>query len=268
MKTLTKIKDNWCLNVVICSSGKRESLGLTLSSLKNNPSNVKIYIVSPGVAEPKIKKILSNSSIYDAQVLNEKTPGIYPAMNTALEVIDKGWVLFLGDDDSLLPNSFQIISKVLTHSTEEKAHFFNYLETTSKKHVHVAKFILVDSGIERGRMPTSHQAQIWDVTYLKNSNNFTTGIQIFYRFKIRIELCSDLLGYARAFSDSVSIGFHENFLTLVGTDGISNSKVFRRQFETLVILLNQKIITLFGLFKLLSRFTLSRMYTRMKNSCG
>lgn len=231
------------LGIIVTTLGERKSLIHTLESLRNLPNSVLITIVSPRSNQVEFQSWVSrNLNSREIGFVPDKRLGIYSAYNLGLEKSETKWILYLNDDDVLNTEEIEFVLNSLQNS-KAKVHFYGFERknrSISPLEIHDEKHFT--QYLKKGRMLTSHQAQIWSVDLLRELGGYRTKIDGLGLFRdVRLMICGDLDMYIRANLRENDYCVSNRILSRVGADGISENRKFRRIIEGNLVLLNNNV---------------------------
>ena len=251
------------LSVIICTEGKRSSLIKTLESISILSISSQVIIVTP-VSFEALDSIINDNNLgkIEFEYIEDKGLGIYEAMNLGIERASSRYSIFLNDDDKFLEEAINLGN----HIRGQK--FFDaYLApvnlVTLSNHLTSIGKVLDETCVKSGRMPTSHQGQIWSTLFLKNMYGFNTRIY-FGWIQFRLRVCADFEFYVRATSNNPQ--FRILFLPMVESalGGFSDTHPHRRIFESFLILMKYKIHNVPICMLYFLRFEISYFLRRIK----
>jgi hypothetical protein len=187
-------------------------------------------------------------------------------MNQGAMLIKSNFIVFINDDDVFDRNIHKNFSNIVSELTKcdilfassEVVGQINYVERPNTYYEKNARI---------GRMPISHQAQIWSTETLKDCGLFKESI--FLKFghivvQFHLHIASDFNTYVTAFLKGKKFGTTDLVLSSYSKGGMSDQRSQRRIIETILILYQKKMISIFGIFVLLFRFELSNLLRRFK----
>jgi hypothetical protein len=251
------------IGVVLCTLGERKSLIETFQSFEKIQDQIELIVICPVSAR---KKVLQESLEYinpsNIEVVIQEKPGIYASMNQGAMLIKSNFLVFINDDDVFDQNICKNFSSFTSElnkydvlfASSEVVGQMNHVERPNKHY---------EKNVRIGRMPISHQAQIWSTETLKDCGLFQDVI--FLKFgcivvRFNLHIASDFNTYVTAFLKGKKFGTTDLILSSYSKGGISDQKFHRRIIETVLILYEKKIVSLFGVLVLLFRFELSNLF--------
>jgi glycosyltransferase involved in cell wall biosynthesis len=251
------------LSVIICTEGKRESLKKTLESILVLDVSIQVVIVTPltfEVLNSLVKE--SNLGKISFQHVKDEGIGIYEAMNLGIEKASSRYTIFLNDDDKFLAEA-----RILGGYLREQEYIDAYLApvnlvSPSGLSTRIGKVLDLDS-IKFGRMPTSHQGQIWGTLFLRNMSGYNTKI-CFGLIKFQLRVCADFEFYVRATSNKPHFRILSLPIVEAELGGFSDTHPHRRMFETFLVLLRYRIHNPVSCLLYLIRFEVSYFLQRIK----
>lgn len=251
------------LSVIICTEGKRVSLIKTLESISILNISSQVIIVTP-LSYEALNSIIGNGNLGKIvfEYIEDKGLGIYEAMNLGIEGASSRYSIFLNDDDKFLEEA----TNLGNHMRKQKS-FDAYLApvnlfTNSNQLIRIGK-VLGDSCVKSGRMPTSHQGQIWSTLLLKSMSGFNTKIY-FGWIQFRLRVCADFEFYVRASSYNPQFWILSLPIVESALGGFSDAHPHRRIFESFLILLKYRIHNVAICILYLLRFEISYFLQRVK----
>ena len=251
------------LSVIICTEGKRASLIKTLESISILNISNQVIIVTP-VSFQTLNSIIKDNKLgkINFEYVEDKASGIYEAMNLGIERASSRYSIFLNDDDKFLEEAANLGS----HIREQKS-FDAYLApvnfvTSSNQMIRIGK-VLGGACVKSGRMPTSHQGQIWSTLFLKSMSGFNTKIY-FGQIQFRLRVCADFDFYVRATSHRPQFRILSLPIVESALGGFSDTHPHRRIFESFLILMKYRIHNAGICMLYLLRFELSYFLQRIK----
>jgi glycosyltransferase involved in cell wall biosynthesis len=253
------------LAIIICSTLERNSIADTLNSIKNIPRNWQVILVCPNFRNNKYQeKIEYYGQSINLTLVEDTGIGIYDAMNLGLKNTKSEFILFLNDDDALIEKNIEKISVKLKNMKVNGILFLPYQEKNKSKIQLAPQANLFKTKI--GRMPTSHQAQIWPKYLLVQLHGFQSKISIpgFHRM-MKLKIAADFDMYLRATNLEVENEIYLEPLTIVKGGGISDRKFHRRIFETVLVLINQKKVTIFEGFWYFLKFEIGSFLRKIQH---
>jgi hypothetical protein len=183
-------------------------------------------------------------------------------MNQGAMLIKSKFLVFINDDDVLdgdICNNFlSLISELNKYDVLfASSKVVGQMNHVKRPTTHYEKDVRI------GRMPISHQAQIWSTQTLKECGLFQKAI--FLKFgrivvEFNLHIASDFNTYVTAFLKGKEFGTTNLILSNYSKGGISDQRYQRRIFETIFILYEKKIVSLFGIIVLFIRFELSSLF--------
>lgn len=236
------------LSVIISSLGDTTELLKSLSSINNEI--VEVIVVTIHSKKAEISKFLGLHQFkFPVRIQSINLRGIYPALNCGLEHAAGDFVFFLQNDEFLNPNWNPNINYTAD------IYLFKYINASNE----VIKWSKnVQSLVKKGRMPTSHQGQIWRTSTIKELGYFTTHINFLNgKISIPLKICSDFDLLARAIRRGKKIEFVDETLARTATSGISDKRIHRRFIETSVVLYKNKIRNLISTLMFLARLEIT-----------
>ena len=255
-------KDKFQLAIIICSTLERNSFAITLNSIRNLPSNWQVILVCPNIAKNKYQnQVAFYQQLLSLKLIEDAGTGVYDAMNLGLKNTKSEFILFLNDDDELIEENIGKVSTKLKEIKDNKILFLPYQE----KRMQSVQTVYPKNSFETslGRMPTSHQAQIWPKQLLDDLNGFRSKIQFPGLNKmIYLKLVADFEVYLRAIKLGVKKEIYLEPLTTVTTGGISDRKFHRRIFETILVLIEHKKIPALLGFWYFFKFEAGNLYRK------
>lgn len=230
------------ISVVVATLGERPSLQKTILSISENARNLEIQVVlvSPMSQHENIKKIVSQNLEAGPNIhlkfVNDEKNGIYEAMNLGIVNADKEFILFLNDDDYLIPGSLQKV-----FSGVENLHQIDLISGISAYHYECCDYFhptfpekILGSRIKHGAMSTSHQSQIWRKTTLLNLEGFRTQMQSrSLRRNISLRLASDFDIFVRSTKLPIKYCASNVFISVMNPTGISVT-AWKRTYKELL----------------------------------
>jgi glycosyltransferase involved in cell wall biosynthesis len=250
------------LGIVICTLGNRSTLVNLLASTHNLEVDYQIIVVSPLSKSLDFQKMVRALTKTDQLVfISDDGSGIYNAFNLALMRCNSEWVIFQNDDDYL--NAMEINILLKTENLQKYDALFCNFRHDEKKY-----YKIQPPGVESwrdlamiGKMPTSHQAQIWKLKSLIDLEKFRNNINIF-NIEFKFLISSDFDLFLRAFLKNFKMASFPNIISSTSSGGISDVRVYRRAMETTYILYSNGLRTLssslFFLFRLILKIVLIR----------
>jgi glycosyltransferase involved in cell wall biosynthesis len=121
-------------SIVVATFNAEASISDLIDSIRiQKTGEVEIIFVDGGSSDSTIK-IIQESKIADV-IISEKDSGIYDAWNKGLRVLNSKWVMFLGADDVVLPQTFKYWIEIIegVESDVELISGRNYLVDKSGK---------------------------------------------------------------------------------------------------------------------------------------
>jgi glycosyltransferase involved in cell wall biosynthesis len=118
------------ISVVIVTYNADRTLQDCLNSIYQQRSQSIDIIVIDGSSTDKSKQILEENNDRISFWLSEKDEGIYDAMNKALRYVKTPWVIFLGADDTLMPD----FSDMLTELKDSSIVYYSNVIYKNEKH--------------------------------------------------------------------------------------------------------------------------------------
>jgi glycosyltransferase involved in cell wall biosynthesis len=256
-------KEKFQLAIIICSTLDRNSFAITLNSIRNIPNTWQVILVCPNIDKNKYQNLVAfYQQVINLILIEDAGTGIYDAMNLGLKNTKSEFILFLNDDDELIEENIGKVSTKLKEMDDNDILFLPYQEKRMKSVQIAYPKNLFETGL--GRMPTSHQAQIWPKQLLDELNGFRSKIRIPGLNKmIRLKLVADFEVYLRAIKLGVKKEIFLEPLTTVTTGGISDRKFHRRIFETILILIDHKKIHVLLGFWYFFKFEAGNLYRKV-----
>ena len=211
---MNKIK----FSIITSTFNSGSSLEKTIKSVLSQNYNCFEYIVIDGNSSDNTLNILKKyEAIFeeegiDFKWISEKDEGIYQAWNKGLRLASGDWIGFLGSDDLLLPDALTNYNNYL----HEKK--LDYISAKSKM---IRKGQVVrEMGQEwdwptfRKEMKIGHTGAFHNTAYFKRYGIFDETYKITGDYEILLRA-----------KKSLKVGFLNNFVALMGADGISSSRV-------------------------------------------
>ena len=251
------------LSVIICTEGKKESLKKTLESILVLDVSIQVIIVTPLTFEA-LKSVIKESNLgkIPFQHVKDEGIGIYEAMNLGIERASSRYSIFLNDDDKFLAEA-GILGSYLTEQEYIDAYLAPVnLVSPSSQSTRIGKVFNPDS-IKFGRMPTSHQGQIWGTLYLRDMSGYNTKI-CFGLIKFQLRVCADFEFYVRATLNKPNFRILPLPIVEAELGGFSDTHPHRRMFETFLVLLRYRIHNPVNCLLYLLRFEVSYFLQRFK----
>jgi hypothetical protein len=251
------------IGVILCTLGQRKSLRNTFLSFEKIQDQIELIVICPANARKKvIQESLGCINPSNMEIVIQEKPGIYASMNQGAMLIKSSFLVFINDDDAfdkdICKNFSGFISELnkcdVLFASSETVGQGNHVERPNKDY---------EKNLRMGRMPISHQAQIWSTATLKECGLFQEVINLkFGRIVVQFNLhiASDFNTYVTAFLKGKKFGTTNLVLSSYSKGGISDQKPHRRIIETIFILYEKRIISFFGVFVLLFRFELSNLF--------
>ena len=198
------------VSIIMATLGKRESLAVSLESVKRNSVglDLELIIVAPMSAHERLDDILEELQIINYMLVTDDEQGIYQAMNIGIQKAKKDYVVFLNDDDRIIENAIST-----TFELSRSRNFPDLIACNSLYHYVCCNYFnlikaeeSLGSGILHGSMSTSHQSQIWNRKILLELGGFRTEInrRIVLGRKLKISLASDFDLFVRAVSKGIT----------------------------------------------------------------
>jgi hypothetical protein len=251
------------IGVVLCTLGERISLRDTFQSFEKIQDQIELIVICPlSTRERVIQESLAYIKPSNIEVVVQEKPGIYASMNQGATLIKSNFLIFINDDDMFDQDINKNFSNFISEVNKYDVLFASSKVVGQIKHVerpttHYEKYVRI------GRMPISHQAQIWSTETLKDCGLFQESLflkfgHIVVRFNLHI--ASDFNTYVTAFLKGKKFGTSNLVLSSYSKGGMSDQRFQRRIIETILILYDKKIISLFGIFVLFFRFELSNLF--------
>ena len=248
------------LSIVIVTNLKRDSIVKTLESLPFE-HDVEIVIVTLFENNAKLENLLKRKELnLNAKIIYDDGIGIYEAMNLGIENCTGDYVVFINDDDQWVLSNYSDFRRTLLENRNTII-LCNFREIDSDRRRVDYKSL---EKLNRGAMPTSHQAQIWPLSVLLAHNKFRTHLQ--FRFfgknmRCRLKIASDLDLFIRASEQSSFL--KTNFLiSATSNNGFSHLNRGRMYFEVSTVLFSNTKRSLLGAIMLYLSFWLTRMVRR------
>ena len=117
------------ITVVIVTYNADKTLQDCLNSIYQQYSSSIEIIVIDGNSTDKSKQILQKNNARISFWLSENDEGIYEAMNKSLKYVKTPWVIFLGADDTLMPD----FSAILTELKDPSVIYYSNVIYKNKK---------------------------------------------------------------------------------------------------------------------------------------
>ena len=198
------------ISIVLATLGERDSLFSALESVRCNSIglNLELVIVAPLETQEKIRSMLKKLLFENYKLIEDKKLGIYQAMNIGISHSKNDFVVFLNDDDTIIPNA--IISALNSIKMND---YPDLIACNSLYHYTCCNYYnftraekTLGTGVLHGAMSTSHQSQIWRRNLLIKLNGFQLEIRkTSKRQKIfELKLASDFELFVRALSKNIS----------------------------------------------------------------
>jgi glycosyltransferase involved in cell wall biosynthesis len=248
------------LSIVIVTNLKRDSIVKTLESLPCE-HDVEIVIVTLFENNAKLNNLLQRIELtLKTKIIYDDGIGIYEAMNLGIENCTGDYVVFINDDDQWVLSNYLDLRQTLMMNRNTII-LCNFREIGSDRPRVDYKSL---KKLNRGSMPTSHQAQIWPLSVLLANHKFRTHLQ--FRFfgknmNFRLKIASDLDLFIRA-SEQYSF-LKTNFLiSATSHNGFSHLNRGRMYFEVSTVLFSNTRRSLVGAIMLYLSFWFIRMVRR------
>lgn len=219
------------LSIIIATLAERGSLMRSVESAFLSCAEVdkEIVIICPedkiSSLSGQLKGYFSESELIEILILPETRGGVYEAMNLGIQNSKYSHVLFLNDDDRLLPKSIDKIFSEIGTKLPDLIASANYLEFTCCGLWHPTfPESNLGSRIFNGGMSTCHQSQIWRRETLINLGGFRR--QLKPRFPIlgrmrTVKIACDFDLFTRAVISKISYIPNGTFLSIVDARGES-----------------------------------------------
>jgi glycosyltransferase involved in cell wall biosynthesis len=198
------------ISIVVATLGERDSLFSALESVKCDSSglDLELVIVAPAEAHEKIRIMLKKLLLENYTLIEDRKLGIYQAMNIGILHSNKDFVIFLNDDDKIIPNAITSAFKLI-----KRKDYPDLIACNSLYHYSCCNYYnltraekALGRGVLHGAMSTSHQSQIWNRNVLVELNGFQLEIRRTSKRKkvFKLKLASDFEFFVRALSKNIS----------------------------------------------------------------
>jgi glycosyltransferase involved in cell wall biosynthesis len=168
------------VSIITATYNADAHLESSIESVKNQTYRHFEYFIIDGGSEDRTVEIIKENQSHITYWLSEKDNGIYDAWNKGLDLIHGDWVLFLGADDRLLPDSLANYINYISLNIDKK---FDYISSRIKR-------VRPDGSIEgiigksweweefKYRMTTSHPGSFHSKQLFLKYGNYNTDYQI------------------------------------------------------------------------------------------
>lgn len=246
------------LGIIVCTLGTRASLADLAQSLVDLPEGCVVTVVSPLANRQDFKSYVINlTKNTRLNFVLDQGAGIYEAFNVGVKNTKSEWIIFLNDDDELLPESLLELLSFLERISADLV-MCNYISNGVNEKKISSHSLMADYEYwaKKGRMSTSHQGQVWRRKKIVEEGYFSLKSELKF-FGLRIKffyfICSDFDLYLRSISSGLRIEFNSLCIAKVGHGGLSSKRLYRRAFETVLSLVQHKYLNSYRAFLLLFR---------------
>lgn len=153
--------------VTVCYNAEKFIEDSIRSVVNEKNNNISIeYIIIDGDSKDNTINIIRKYDSFIDNWISEKDTGIYDAMNKGLRIASGDWIIFLGADDRLFPNSLKnIINKLVDYNT---AYYGNVIHSLDGRIFdgYFSKLKIMYKNI-------SHQSIFYPKKYYKKNNYIT-----------------------------------------------------------------------------------------------
>lgn len=128
------------LTIAICTYNAEMHLESCLSSIKNQKQkNVKLIVIDGNSTDNTVSIIKKNEAAIDLWI-SEQDRGVYDAMNKAATLAMDGWIIFLGADDRLMPNTIKKILDQLERTKNPATLYYGDVYRPAKNKLYDGRF--------------------------------------------------------------------------------------------------------------------------------
>lgn len=223
------------ISIIIATYNSEATLGKCLDSIVVQKGPDIELIIIDGNSQDATAAILQKYSPEIDHVLSEPDTGVYDAWNKGIALSTGQWVMFVGSDDILLPNS---ISKCLALVSDHKYDSYDYV-CGKNRYVSLDDVYLQDIGAEpiwnlfKKRMVAAHVAS------LHNKHNLFDKVG---GYDLQYKICADYELLLRKGKELKYFYWTES-IAQMAIGGMSFT--YKAIFETFKIRKNRKTVPLF-----------------------
>lgn len=113
------------ISIIIATFNAERTLERCLSSITNQLTNECELIIIDGNSKDNTLGIINKNKQFISCFISESDKGIYDAWNKGIKMAKGNWIMFIGADDVLLPNSISKYLKVIHH--KENINTYDYI---------------------------------------------------------------------------------------------------------------------------------------------
>lgn len=207
------------LSVITSTYNSGASLGQTIESILSQSYRPLEYIIIDGNSTDNTLQIieeakgkLAEAGIY-FNYISEKDSGIYNAWNKGLNLASGNWISFLGSDDMYVPNAIQKYASAIQQDQN--------IDFVCAKTKMMSKGKLVREFGEdfcwqtfKKEMKILHAGSFMASAYFKKFGKFDESYRITADYEMLLRK-----------GQSIKVKFIDEFLVIMGADGISSSEI-------------------------------------------
>lgn len=233
------------ISVVTVCYNAASTIEETIKSVLSQRDFIYEYIIVDGNSIDNTIDIISTFIDNKIKLMSELDEGIYDAMNKGIRIATGDFIIFLGADDKLIPNSLEKVLSYITHNN-----IIYYGDVIFKP-----SNIIYDGKFDRYKMAFAnicHQAMLFPVTLLKQ-----------YEYNTKYRFYSDWVSNMRFIKLGVELRYIPLVISEFSTSGVSQVGDINFQNDRENLILSYLGINVYLYY--LSRRILSKVKQKVKS---
>ncbi len=234
------------ISIVVVTLGQRDSLKNTFNSILRSVGDLdfEVVVVAPENAHKEIMLHAEVAGLLDyISLVADQKSGIYAGFDIGLINSKNEWVIYINDDDFLIENALNTV--FLNQESYEEIDFIAGI-TLMKYECCNFRFEVLPCDFRRqnlrvGRMPGTHQAQIWRRSSLMKIDGFKENAKIWRVVGFKFKLAADFYNACRAFQLNMRCKLINQEISVMSTGGASWVNWRRVYVEILVAQLASRL---------------------------
>jgi len=147
-----------CISIVTATFNAEKYLQRLIDSVRSQKNNKVEFIVIDGASEDNTMQIIKKNDKYIDYYNSEKDYGVYDAWNKGIKVAKGKWLMFLGADDVLMPDSISFLIEYIEKNDVKYVDYISAKNIYTDENGEILKIFGMNSSWQnmRIRMSAAH----------------------------------------------------------------------------------------------------------------
>jgi len=234
------INDNVSISIVTATYNAEKYLQRLIDSVKTQKNNNVEFIVIDGASVDNTLQIIGKNEKYIDYYVSEKDYGVYDAWNKGIKVAKGKWLMFLGADDVLMPDSISFLIEYIEKSDVKYVDYISAKNIYTGDNGEILKVFGMDSSWQnmRVRMSAAHVGSLHRKELFKDVGLYSLKYRICADYELLLRKKNKL---KYRFIDKVIAKMQIGGMSY-SVDALMESYLIRKRYSDLPIFKNELLL--------------------------